>query len=345
MKSIHIIHLGIGNVGREIVRQILRQREYLQRECNIDLQYCGLFNSKGGVFNKDGLSFEEMRDFPFRLNAKAEELIQKIDDSTILIDTTASDKTYSSLKEALKRGGYVVLSNKKPLTRSQKEFDELVVFAKERILFETTVGAGLPIISTIKSLMTTGDEIVEINGCFSGTLGFIFSSLEDGLNFSQAVKLAKEKGFTEPDPRDDLSGLDVARKALILARLIGQKIELSDITLQKLYPPELENASVEQFMFQIPSLDNDYKKRIIKAQKNGRTLRYVAQVTNNHCTSLLQEVSKSSDIGYLKGPDNIISVKTKLYFDHPLLIKGPGAGREVTAAGVFGDILLAAQRI
>ncbi len=336
MKTLHIIHLGIGHVGKTLIKQIL---EFNKKNKDFYLQYCGLFNSHIGIFQKKGLSENEIRNFPSEGGANPQDTIENITNPFLLIDTTASEATANYLVETLRRGAYIVLSNKKPLSDRQKQFDTLHKLGSSRLFYETTVGAGLPIIHTLKTLLGTGDKIISIEGCFSGTLGFIFSSLEDGLRFSQALNLAKEKGYTEPDPRDDLGGLDVARKALILARLMGMNLELSQIKLQKLYPLELENISVEQFMSKIPSLDKDYEERINKAQKNGKTLRYIARIAKDGCSVGLKEVSKSTDLGNLKGPDNIISFKTKRYFDNPLVIKGPGAGPQVTAAGVLGDIL------
>ncbi|MBI4067372.1 homoserine dehydrogenase [Candidatus Gottesmanbacteria bacterium] len=345
MRIIKLIHLGVGRVGGELIRQIRSRHNYIKNNFHIKIRYCGLFNSKEGVFNKSGLSEKEIRNFPGILNTTIKAGIKVIDGSFILIDTSASSETYPILLEVLQRGGYVVLSNKKPLTKTQKEYNILNKIGKGRVFYETTVGAGLPIINTLQTLISSGDEIVSIEGCFSGTLGFLFSSLEDGMTFSKSVKLAQKKGYTEPDPRDDLGGLDVARKALILARLIGHSLELSDIKLQKLYPENLESISPEDFMSKMSLLDKEYKAKMAKAKKKGRTLRFIASLAQVGCQVGLSEVSQNSDIGLLRGPDNIISIKTKRYFDQPLVIKGPGAGAEVTAAGVFGDILEIAKNI
>lgn len=348
MKDFYLIHLGIGNVGKELVKQILHEKNHIRDKHQVNLNYCGLYNSRGGEFDPEGFNNDKLIKILDHLEKKRqqnginEEILNIINDvhqPLILIDTTASEKTFPIIFSTLARRGFAVLSNKKPLTLRQEQFDLLHQLGRERLFFETTVGAALPVISSLKSLLDTGDEIIEITGCFSGTLGFICSSIEDGISFSESVKQAKEKGFTEPDPRDDLSGQDVGRKALILARILGQKIEMSDIKLQALYPDSYNNYSVSEFMEEIKNLDRGYTEKFHQALNKGNTLRYLAKVTQKSVYVSLTEVSKQSDVGNLKGPDNIIVFKTQRYLDRPIVIKGPGAGVEVTASGVFGDIL------
>ena len=238
------------------------------------------------------------------------------------------------------------MANKKPLAGKLKDFKDLHGIGDQRLFYEVVVGAGLPVIQTLKNLIATGDEIIEIKGCFSGTLGFIFSRLDEGKLFSEAVLEAKKNGFTEPDPRDDLSGLDVARKALILSRIIGgQKTELRDIRLTGLYPKNMQKLNFDDFLKRLKDLDVVYKERIMRARKKNKVLRYIARINPLRCSVGLEEGSVLSDIGGLKGSDNLIVCKTKRYFNNPLVIKGPGAGRDVTAAGVFADVLLIAKTI
>lgn len=345
MKKLNIIHLGIGNVGKALVWMILENKEKLKRDFRIDFNYCGLFNSKGGIFKNNGLKDKEINHFPGILDANIEEAIVNIKPPFILVDTTASDKTFPSLLSVFKKGGYLVMSNKKPLAGKQKQFDALHKFGKGRLFYETTVGAALPVISTLKNILFTGDEIIEIKGCFSGTLGYLFSRLEAGNKFSETVLAAKQKGYTEPDPRDDLSGVDVARKALILARMIGRKLELSDIRLDGLYPDGMNKLTIEGFLKATVQLDDLYQDKSQRAKQNGKTLRFVAKVTPKICQVGVEFVEKDSDLGSLSGPDNIIIFKTKRYLNNPLVIKGPGAGAEVTASGVFGDILTIARML
>lgn len=338
MRHLNLIHLGIGNVGKELVKQIQSQRR-------VDLNYCGLFEAKGGIFQSSGLTSTKIKQFPNHLNnSDAALAIVKVPKPFVLIDTTASDKTIPLIMSALKRGGFAVLSNKKPLASSQKDFDRLHQLANGRLFYETTVGAGLPVIATLKNLLLTGDKVVEIQGCFSGTLGFIMSELDKGQSFSKAVIAAKKLGFTEPDPRDDLSGTDVARKALILSRLIGLKLELSDIKLESLYPFLMNKLTVEQFLEKVSKLDPLFAEKISLAKKQKQTLRFVAKVTAEGCRVGLTKVNSDSDLGALRGPDNIVIFRTKRYNNNPLVVKGPGAGKEVTAAGVFADILTIAQQ-
>ena len=349
MKKIYLYHLGIGNIGKELISQLAMQEELLTRKYGVEIRYAGLFTSSTGFFNAEGISVKEAKKLILEkgLTQKIDpqKTISEMKNPFICIDTTASDQTIPLLKKALENGGFVVCSNKKPFTGSQKDFDTLHSFNESRLLYETTVGAGLPVIQTIKNLLDTGDEILEIQGCFSGTLGFIFSELEKGTPFSHAVFTAKDQGFTEPDPRDDLSGVDVARKALILARLLGQKKELSDIQLESLFPKKMEKYTVEDFLKNISQLDEQYAQKRNIAAKENKVLRFIAQITPEKSSVQLQAVDKNSDIGSLTGPDNIIVCKTKRYNTNPLIIKGPGAGIEVTAAGVFADIMTVIKTI
>lgn len=326
MRKLFIIHLGMGNVGKEIKRQIVQQKRKITNNLNISLEYIKEFTSK----NSD---------------AEIKEAIKNIPMPFVLIDTTASDKTISFIKMALKRDGFAVLANKKSLAGTQENFESLHRVGRKRLLYECVVGAGLPVIRTLKDLLTTGDEVVEIQGCLSGTLGFIFTQLDSGKSFSESVIDAREKGFTEPDPRDDLSGLDVARKALILARIMGKKIELKDIALASLYPEDMDKLRIGEFMKQVNKLDNLYKARVENAKKEGKVLRFVAKISQKKCSVGLIKVNALRDIGSLNGPDNLIVFKTKRYAQYPLVVKGPGAGIFVAAAGVFADVLSVAKMI
>lgn len=345
MKKLYILHLGTGNVGSQLVEQIVRQQKYVEKNYQVQLVYCGVFTSKGGIFKKNGISFailpktvKQLQKGPVQ-DVSVSEAISEMPFPFVLIDTTASDKTIPLLEQSLRKDGFVVMSNKKPIAGTQKEFDRLQNLGGRRLCYETTVGAGLPIIQTLKMLLATGDEIIKIQGCMSGTLGHVFSQMENGATFSQAVVDAKKKGFTEPDPRDDLSGVDVARKALILARLVGQKIALSDVKLKSLYPKEMAKLDTVDFMNNLSKLDIAYNKKTASAKKEHKVLRYVATITKKTCKVGLEMVDKSSELGSLQGRNNLIMFQTKRYFDNPLTVKGHGAGADVTAAGVFGDIL------
>ena len=343
LKKIWVLHVGVGRVGSEFVTQVAKQSEYLKEKYGVELLFYGLFTSDGGIVCSQGFSpvsaVTQICSKNFSKTVQVFDSLKSIEKPFVLIDTTASDITYPPLLEALKKGGYAVVSNKKPLAAAQSQFDTLQKYSGEKFFFETVVGAGLPVISTIQDMLESGDEILEMQGCFSGTLGYIFSNLDTGRLFSEVVLEAKEKGFTEPDPRDDLGGVDMARKALILARLIGQKKELSDIQLEGLYPKEMNQMSVHEFLGELSSLDTIYKEKVANAKKEKKVLRFVATVSEKNCSVGLQEVEKDADIGSLKGPDNLIVIKTKRYLHNPMVIKGPGAGLPVTAGGVFSDLL------
>lgn len=335
-RFINIVHFGPGNVGKEFVKLFFQQKKALEK-----LYQCSLYYQI--AVSRQDWSYKSYKDIPY----SAKNLIAYLKHppykgTTILVDTTASFDMLSYYNTVLRQGGWVVSSNKKNLTLSFSTYKKLLKTG--HFYYETTVGAGLPVISTLQELLQTGDEIKEIQGCFSGTLGFIFSELEKGVPFSKAVKEAKQKGFTEPDPRDDLSGIDVARKALILARLIGVPVEMDTIKAKKLYPASMEKISVEEFMKNIIELDSQFAKIYKKARKSDNTYRYIATINKKGCRVGMSKVPAESDIGALRGPDNIVVIKTKKYYHNPMVIKGPGAGVQVTATGVLGDVIKILKR-
>ncbi|MCA9327929.1 homoserine dehydrogenase, partial [Candidatus Saccharibacteria bacterium] len=254
-----VVHIGVGNVGKETASQITQFGE--------NLTYSALFDRTGGAFAETGLSSDAVSRFPEGASADItpDSVIDELTGPCIFVDTTAADTTLASMKKVLSKGGAVVMSNKKPITGTQADWDELHRLGDDRLFYETTVGAGLPVIQTLKSLLATGDKIIEIQGCFSGTLGFLFSELEAGTSFSTAVTSAKEQGFTEPDPRDDLSGMDVARKVLILSRVMGKELEITDVSVEPLYNDALAKLSKEEFMEQVTTLDQEYAARAEQA--------------------------------------------------------------------------------
>jgi aspartokinase/homoserine dehydrogenase 1 len=259
----------------------------------------------------------------------------------ILVDLT-SEETAPLLQEALERGFHVVLANKKPLAVPLIAFDRMIASARERRLsfrYEATAGAGLPVLDTLAKLREAGDRVDTIAGCFSGTIGFLMTSLEEGTKFSDAVREAWKRGYTEPDPRDDLGGVDVARKALILARTLGRRVELSDIALEPLYPAALDDADPKRFIEKLAALDDEYARRASQARDEGRVLRYVATIARHDIRVGIEAVPQSSPMGRLRGTDNQVAIYTKRYKTNPLVVTGPGAGAEVTAAGVLNDIV------
>jgi homoserine dehydrogenase len=260
------------------------------------------------------------------------------------MDAAAGDQTAPLHARALSSGARVVLSNKAPLALplGNPLAAQLWSAAGPRghLRYEATCGAGLPVISTLRTLLDTGDTPLEIIGALSGTLGAIFTDLGNGATFSHAVRAAKANSFTEPDPRDDLSGLDVARKALILARTIGRQVDLDEIAVENLVPENLRGLDVPAFMDCLDDQDAAWLERSAAARANGATLKYVASVPAEGPIKVgVQEVSTDSLLGALQGPENVVIMRTARYQANPLTIVGPGAGAAVTAAGMTGDML------
>ncbi|MDX2119605.1 MAG: bifunctional aspartate kinase/homoserine dehydrogenase I [Gemmatimonadota bacterium] len=264
----------------------------------------------------------------------------------VLVDVTA-DETLEVLRGALSHGMDVVLANKKPLAGSAASAEALFALAAEhgrRLRHEATVGAGLPVMDTFAKLIETGDEVVSIEGCLSGTLGFLLSELERWRKFSDTLRTAMEKGYTEPDPREDLSGADVARKALILGRLMGFKGEPASVVTESLVPADARGLPLKQFLARLSTWDEHFAQKVREAQQKGKVLRYVATVSPRRLRVGLQAVTPESPFAALKGTDNQVVFTTARYREHPLVIRGPGAGPLVTAAGVLNDVLALARR-
>jgi len=351
--------LGFGQIGRALARQIIAQEPHLRQELGVDLRVIA-------IADRSGIRIEEKGFKPATLTrvAKQKESGGKLFDRSspltltqlqammqkelwllpayrpILVDLT-SEETAPLLQEALENGFHIVTANKKPLAVPQIEFDRLIQTAKDRRLelrYEATAGAGLPVLDTLAKLADAGDRVEEILGCFSGTLGFLMTALEDGRKFSEAVHEAWKLGYTEPDPRDDLSGLDVARKALILARTLGRRVELSEIRLEPLFSKEVDDPDPARFIEKLRALDDDMAKRAASASREGKTLRYVAKIGKEIRVGI-EAVPKSSPMGGLRGTANQVAIYSKRYKTNPLVVTGPGAGADVTAAGVLNDIV------
>lgn len=349
----NIVLLGPGNVGRTFLAQLLTQSQIIKKQYGILPRVVGVYGSSTSYFSPKGIDRHRLQDI---VNGKKSALsqlwstrslladISSLSHPMITVDTTASDTTPVVLLHTLKRKGYVVLSNKKPLSDTLSIFRKLYAY-RNRLFFETNVGAGLPIIETLRNLLETGDDIITIEGSFSGTLGYIFTLLSQDIAFSDAIQKASEQGYTEPDPRDDLSGIDVARKALILYRMIHKNKSLHDVAVEPLYPKDLQKATIPEFLTTVSKLDPLMAEKVRKAKKIGRTLRYVASITKTAIALKLLAVPMDSDLGTLSGPDNIVLFRTRAYEKNPLVIKGPGAGLAVTAQGVFADVLKIVRQI
>lgn len=349
-----VVLLGVGSIGRELLSQLA--------EADAPVRVCGLVDRSGFVFDGGGLSAERLADVAARKRegarlaslggtaATAAQAFESFADEElwrpVLVDATAAD-TGAVLERALTRGWDLVLANKIPLAADRDSADRLSHAARRhrrRILHEATVGAGLPVLDTLRKLKESGDRVLYIEGCPSGTLGYLFGEIGRGSAFSSALRDAVAKGYTEPDPRVDLSGLDVARKALILARRIGFTGDLRNVAVDSLVPPSLERVSADEFLARAAELDADWARRAAQARSRGAVLRYRARATPTSVTVGLVEVPHSDPLGSLQGTDNQFAFRTARYDELPLVIRGPGAGPAVTAAGVFNDLLrLAAE--
>lgn len=352
-ERVDVILLGFGQIGRTLVRMIPRSAVARGR-----LRVVGIVDRSSSLFDLRGLTPSFLAELVHRKEATGR-LIDRARDSAptglnavaqiaahalshpVLVDLTAGD-TVAVLQEALARGMDVVMANKRPLSGPIRDWDALIdasTAANRLLLHETTVGAGLPIIDTIRKLRESGDRVRRIEGCTSGTLGFLFSEFHAGHSFSDSVARAMQLGYTEPDPRDDLSGLDVARKALILGRLIGFRGELADVGVAKLLPTRVMRWSREQFLERMGELNAEWQERVESAATNDRVLRYVLTATPRRVSVDLRAVEQASPFAGLRGTDNQVVITSDRYRENRLIITGPGAGRDVTAAGVLNDIL------
>ncbi|MDB5081281.1 MAG: Homoserine dehydrogenase [Chloroflexi bacterium] len=375
-RVVELVQYGLGGVGRALFGLVTENAQAIYNQLGVDLRYRALVDS-GSVLHLDensALSPQHLRHLAAGLQGTPPErlinqqgAVKKPSDLAVLateldrlrsddrgarlvvVDVSGASENIMSpvITAALRQGQRAVLANKRPLCGPIQEYRQLVAAAgtgANRLRYETTVGAALPVISTVNSLLDARDRIHRVNGTFSGTLAYLTSRLEEGVPYSQAVQEAKDKGFTEPDPRDDLGGVDVARKALILSRLLGNDLELKDVEIEPLYPVELAELDIPGFMKSLPQLDEEYAQRVSDAAAEGKVLRYLATVSEGKCRVGLEKVDKDSPFGRLQGTNNMIVFTTNRYNQSPLIVQGPGAGAEITASGVLSDILSMARK-
>jgi len=356
MRAAHrdVVLLGFGQIGRALAGIMTKRKNGSTPK----LRLAAAIDTSGFVFEPGGLTARTVAELAeakqsgrslgdtraARRGAPAESLsflAQHALANPILVDVTADDTT-PLLHDALGFGMDVVLANKRPLSGQKQQSDALMAAVErghQRLLTEATVGAGLPIFDTFRKLVESGDRVLKIEGCLSGTLGFVLTEVERGKSFSQALRRAMELGYTEPDPRDDLSGADVGRKALILGRLLGFSGEPDDVAVESLVPEAMRKLARDAFLSKLPDIDAAWTRRAAAAKAKGATLRYVASVGKERISVSLHTVSRSSPFFGLKGTDNQVAFTTVRYRKNPLVITGPGAGPAVTAAGVLNDIL------
>lgn len=339
---------GPGNIGGTFLDQLASEKERLKKQFELDIRVRGIASSSKMLLSEEGIDLSHWRE-SFAIAAvpiDREKFLKHIGapyyPHAAIVDCTTSQELslqYATWLESF----HVITPNKKAATNSYEYYKKIFDTCKnsgKRFLYETTVGAGLPVISTLNDLIQTGDEVLKIEGMVSGTLAWLFNNYDGTVPFSQLVLEAKEKGFTEPDPRDDLSGMDVARKTVILAREIGIPVELSDLRIESLVPDSLKDASREEFLLRLSEADDDMKRRYDAAAAEGKVLRYVGKVDHGKCSVALESCPADHPFAQARGTDNVIAFTTTRYPEsQPLVVKGPGAGPAVTAGGVFSDLL------
>jgi len=346
-QELNLFICGVGTVGGSLLRQIASQREKLMKKHNLKLNIVGIARSNRGVFTReciDPARWEEALDAgkPLDLKGLRDEVIGMNIFNSVFVDCTASDKVATLYKDFFEHNISVVAANKVAASSDYANYCDLKETARRRgvkYLFETNVGAGLPIINTINDLRNSGDRILKIEAVLSGTLNFIFNTISADIPFSRTVKMAQEQGFSEPDPRIDLSGKDVIRKLVILSREAGYKVSQEDVDANLFIPKEFFDCTMDEFWQKLPSLDADFESRRKELEAAGRRWRFVAKMEDGKYSASLQSVDHDHSFYVLDGSNNIVLITTERYNRHPMLIQGYGAGADVTAAGVFADIM------
>ncbi len=348
IKQLNLFVMGVGNVGAKFLNQVGQQKKYLKDNLKLNIRVIGISNSRTMVFDENGISVKEWEALlASGQKANRTEFFDTIKQlnyrNSIFVDNTASEAVAATYSSYLKNSISVVTCNKIACSSNYTDYKELKRLAQEYnapFLFETNVGAGLPIIDTLKHLIASGDEILKIQAVLSGSLNFIFNNFNSKTTFHDVVKQAKEEGYTEPDPKIDLSGIDVMRKILILARESGHELEIDDIRNEAFLPKEsLETTNNEAFFVSLKKHEQSFQEIYKKAIDSNSRLKYVAQFENGKASVGLQQISKDHDFYNLEGSDNIVLFYTKRYPNQPMIIKGAGAGADVTASGIFADII------
>ena len=347
-KVLNLFIVGIGTVGGNLLKQIYQQQPKLMKQNGLKLNVVGIANSKKALFAREGLNLENcIEDLKVKgeisspEHLKSEILGMNIFNS-VFVDCTANQEVSDLYEDLLNNNVSVVAANKIAASSAYDNYINLKEIARHRgvkFLFETNVGAGLPIINTMNDLINSGDHILKLEAVLSGTLNFIFNTLSADVPLSQAIRLAKEDGYSEPDPRIDLSGKDVIRKLVILTREAGYKVEQSDVACRLFIPKKYFEGTQEEFWKDISELDTQFEEQRQKLEKDNKRLRFVAQMENGACEIGLREVDSHHPFYDLEGSNNIIMISTERYHKYPMIIKGYGAGAGVTAAGVFADII------
>jgi len=347
-RTLNLFVLGPGLIGGTLLHQIAAQYDYLVQKLGLSVKVVGLANSRKMIFHHEGIDLSSWKESleqgtPSSFHSFVEEIKSMNLPNSVFVDNTSNKDIANYYEEILSSNVSIVTPNKVANSGSYASYESLKkasLGAGSQFLYETNVGAGLPVINTLQNLINSGDEILKIEGVLSGSLSFIFNSYDGSSTFKEVVLQAKEKGFTEPDPRDDLNGMDVARKILILARDAGYALEPEDVNIENILPQAcLDAADVDTFFVELEKADQLFEERRATAAAQGKKLCFIASLQDGKINVGLDEVGIEHPFYGLSGSDNMISFTTSRYKTNPLVIKGPGAGAEVTAAGVFADII------
>ena len=350
-KQLNVFIAGLGNVGSRLLAQLMQQEKYLEEHLRLQVNVIGIANSRKMVFNDEGI---DLGNWKAELEKGEQMNLEKFIDTirsknlrnSLFADVTANDEVAKCYGQLLEKSISVVACNKVACSSPYEYYKKLKRLSTEfncQFLFETNVGAGLPVIGTLNDLLRSGDKVNKIEAVLSGTLNFVFNNYNGENGFANVVKQAQDEGYTEPDPRLDLSGTDVMRKIMILSREAGEKMEMSDITNNSFMPASCMQGSVEDFYKAMAKEEAHFKKIFEAAAKEDKKLKFVASYENGKASVGLQHVGAQSDFYHLYGKDNVVLFYTDRYPDQPLVVKGAGAGAEVTASGVFADIIRASR--
>lgn len=346
--ELNIFLMGIGTVGGNLLDQLQKQQERLLKEKHLKLKLTGVANSQKMLFVRDGININQLKQeleisvLKSSLHGFVNEIKKMNIYNSVFVDCTASEELAGLYKEILGSNISIVTANKVAASSEYKNYAELKKIAKNKgvkFLFETNVGAGLPIINTLNDLVNSGDRILKIEAVLSGTLNYIFNTISAEIPFSKTIKMAKDEGYSEPDPRVDLSGIDVARKILILARESGYQIEMDEIEIERFVPASFFENSLDDFWNGISQLDEQFEKERKVLEQENKKWRFVASFENGKARAGLQVVNSKHPFYDLEGSNNLVMYTTERYHEFPMLIKGYGAGASVTAAGVFADLI------